>query len=111
VSRRAQRLAACQTWLDRYLGQQDPFNLDRQTVVLVDALVNGVFGASVRMQCSSRIEQWVTELEAQAGFVEEQRSQWEDAIKTKYPNQDFSKIILDCIKQFQVVIGNKSVSH
>ncbi|MGK5737103.1 hypothetical protein [Acinetobacter junii] len=91
VSRRAQRLAACQTWLDRYLGQQDPFNLDRQTVVLVDALVNGVFGASVRMQCSSRIEQWVTELEAQAGFVEEQRSQWEDAIKTKYPNQDFSK--------------------
>jgi hypothetical protein len=68
VSRRAQRLAACQTWLDRYLGQQDPFNLDRQTVVLVDALVNGVFGASVRMQCSSRIEQWVTELEAQAGL-------------------------------------------
>lgn len=91
VSRRAQRLAACQTWLDRYLGQQDPLNLDRQTVVLVDALVNGVFGASIRLQCSSRIEQWVSELEAQAGFVEEQRSQWEDAIKTKYPNHDYSK--------------------
>lgn len=91
VSRRAQRLAACQTWLDRYLGQQDPLNLDRQTVVLVDALVNGVFGASIRLQCSSRIEHWVAELEAQAGFVEEQRSQWEDAIKTKYPNDDFLK--------------------
>jgi len=91
VSRRAQRQAACQTWLDRYFGQQDPLHLDRQTVVLVDALVNGVFGASIRLQCSARIENWVAELEAQAGFVEEQRAQWEDAIKTKYPNQDFSK--------------------
>lgn len=89
IARRAQRENACQTWLDRYLGQQDPFSLDRQTVVLVDALVNGVFGASIRQHCSIGIEKWVDELESQAGFVEAQREQWKDAIKAKYPNQDY----------------------
>ncbi len=88
ICRRAARASACQTWLDRYLGMQDPMRLDRQTVVLVDALASGTFGPEVRNQCTSRIEEWIEELAQRAGFVEEQRQQWNMSLRSKIPNTD-----------------------
>ncbi len=88
IARRASRTAACSTWLDRYFGMQDPTKLDRQTVVLVDALASGVFGADVRSKCTARTEAWIDELSQRAGFVEEQRNQWNTALISKTPNLD-----------------------
>lgn len=88
LCRRAQRPEACRTWLDRYFGQQDPLQLDRQTVVLVDALASGVFGPDVRSHCSLRIEGWVDELSQRVGFIDEQRQQWNDALCSKMPTAD-----------------------
>lgn len=90
ISRRAGRGSACRTWLDRYFGMQDPKSLDRQTVVLIDALASGVFGAEVRLQCTQRVEAWVEELSAEAGFIETQRDQWRDGLLTKLPTEDRS---------------------
>jgi hypothetical protein len=86
ISRRASRGPACATWLDRYFGMQDPMKLDRQTVVLVDALASGVFGAEVRNKCTVRTEAWIEELSQRAGFVEEQRNQWIAGLRSKTPN-------------------------
>lgn len=86
ISRRAARTAACCTWLDRYLGIQDPTRLDRQTVVLIDALASGIFGPEVRGQCAQRIEGWIEELSQRSGFVEEQRQQWTVGLQSKIPN-------------------------
>jgi hypothetical protein len=88
VSRRAGRTSACGVWIDRYLGLQDPVSLDRQTVVLVDALASGVFGVEVRGGCSARIEGWIEELSQRAGFVDEQRKQWNRGLRSKIPNND-----------------------
>lgn len=85
ITRRTTRTAACRTWLDRYFGMQDPTRLDRQSVVLVDALASGVFGAEVRGQCAKRIEGWIEELGQRAGFVEEQRQQWNEGLRSKIP--------------------------
>jgi hypothetical protein len=85
ITRRAGRTAACSTWLDRYFGMQDPVRLDRQTVVLVDALASGVFGAEVQGACAGRIEGWIAELSDRAGFVDEQRQQWNRGLRSKVP--------------------------
>ncbi|MFL9898010.1 hypothetical protein PQR71_07555 [Paraburkholderia fungorum] len=90
VSRRAGRGSACRVWLDRYFGMQDPKSLDRQSVILVDALASGIFGGEVRLQCTRRIESWVEELAAEVGFVETQRQQWSDGLLTKLPDDDRS---------------------
>ncbi|MDO5652023.1 MAG: hypothetical protein Q4G13_07830 [Moraxella sp.] len=89
ISKRADRADACATWLARYLGQQDPKLLDRQTVVLIDALVSGVFGMGLRANCLTTVESWVDELKAQAGFVDIQHRQWKDAITSKHSNIDY----------------------
>ncbi|PJI53486.1 hypothetical protein CTI14_27700 [Methylobacterium radiotolerans] len=88
IARRAGRNELNRTWLDRYFGLQNPFKLDRQTVIMVDALANGVFGADVALHCSKRITDWIDELSAQAGFVEAQRTQWGRALLSKAPNDD-----------------------
>lgn len=88
IGRRAGRNELNRIWLDRYFGLQDPFKLDRQTVVMVDALANGVFGADVALHCSKRITDWIGELSAQAGFVEAQRNQWARALLSKAPDED-----------------------
>lgn len=88
IARRAGRSEANRTWLDRYFGLQNPFQLDRQTVVMVDAMANGVFTADTTQLCSKRITAWIEELSQQAGFAETQRSQWSDALRSKTPNED-----------------------
>lgn len=88
ISRRAGRSEANRTWLDRYFGLQNPHQLDRQTVVMVDAMANGVFNADTTQLCSKRITAWIEELSQQAGFAEVQRSQWSDALRSKTPHAD-----------------------
>ncbi|WP_315128301.1 hypothetical protein [Comamonas antarctica] len=88
IARRAGRIDANRTWLDRYFGLQNPYQLDRQTVVMIDAMANGVFGADVTMHCSKRVSAWIDELSQQAGFVEAQRVQWSKALVSKAPNTD-----------------------
>lgn len=88
IARRAGRNAVNQTWLDRYFGLQNPYKLDRQTVVMVDALANGVFGADVTLHCGKRISAWIDELSEQAGFIETQRAQWGKGLLSKTPTHD-----------------------
>ena len=88
IARRAGRNEVNRTWLDRYFGLQNPYKLNRQTVVMVDALANGVFGVDVTLHCGKRISSWIAELSEQAGFVEAQRVQWGKALLSKAPNKD-----------------------
>lgn len=90
VCRRAGRIAAAQQWMDRYMAQQNPMLLDRQTVVLIDAIAGGVFGLETAQGCLKRTAGWIDELSQRAGFVEEQRAQWVDALRSKMPNGDDS---------------------
>ncbi|UCV15099.1 hypothetical protein [Quatrionicoccus australiensis] len=88
ITRRSSRANGCRVWLDRYFGIQDPLKLDRQSVVLIDALASGVFGTEIRGLCAKRFETWIAELSQRVGFVEEQRKQWNDGLRSKIPTTD-----------------------
>ncbi len=88
IGRRAGRTQVCRQWLDRFFAMQDPARLDRQTVVLVDALASGVFGVEVRQSCSTRLASWVEELGQKADFVAEQRRAWGVALMSKTSSKD-----------------------
>lgn len=88
VTRRGARYKASREWLDRYLGLQDPHELEREVVILIDGFANGVFGPEARNKCGKQIEAWIEELSQKAGFVEEQREQWKQALKSKAERLD-----------------------
>lgn len=85
VCRRARRTDAATRWLGRYFQMQNPLSIDREVVVMLDGLANGVFGGSALTTCSNIIEQWLAELAEQAGFIDEQIKRWAAHLQVMTP--------------------------
>jgi hypothetical protein len=85
VCRRARRHTASARWLRRYFQIQNPFDMDREVVLMLDALANGVFGGAALAECSRVIEEWLGELEQQAGFLDGQRRRWGEKLDVMAP--------------------------
>jgi len=83
VTRRGSRYKASREWLDRYFALQDPHELEREIIILIDGFTNGIFGPEARAKCGRHIEAWIEELSQKVGFVEEQHKQWRDALEGK----------------------------
>lgn len=83
VARRAEKKAASLKWVQRYLAQQNEEDLNRESVVLLDAYASGLFGADSEGVVDKQIAEWIDNLSAQPGFLDKQRRQWADAINGK----------------------------
>src|SRR5699024_9043547 len=83
ICRRADRKKACLKWTQRYLANQDEENLDRKTIIILDAFASGLLGADSEGVISRQMNDWLDRLTEKPGFVEQQTRQWSDAINTK----------------------------
>lgn len=86
ICRRASRNAASLSWLQRYFAMQDPMDIERKMIVVLDAYANGMFGGDSRNLCAEQIGGWIAEMEEVVGFRETQVSRWENAISAKTPS-------------------------
>lgn len=87
ICRRASRNQACNTWLHRYFAMQDPMNIERKLIIVLDAYANGLFGADSHGLCATQIGDWIAEMEDTVGFRENQVARWETAIEGKVTNK------------------------
>lgn len=83
VCRRANRKNAALKWTQRYLANQDEENLDRETVIILDAFASGLLGSDSEGVVSKQMEIWLEHLSEKDGFTERQTQQWSDAINLK----------------------------
>lgn len=83
VCRRADRKSAALKWTQRYLANQDEENLDRKTVIILDAFASGLLGSDSEGLVSKQMGEWLEHLADKPGFVEQQTSQWSAAINLK----------------------------
>ena len=83
ICRRADRKEACLKWTQRYLANQDEENLDRKTIIVLDAFASGLFGADTEGVISRQMNEWLRHLEEKPGFTEKQTQQWSEAINLK----------------------------
>lgn len=83
ICRRAGRFNSCLVWLERYFSMQDPFNMERKMIVVLDAFTTGLFGPDSKGLCAEKIKYWIDELSAVPGFAEEQKAQWQLVLKGK----------------------------
>ena len=83
VCRRANRKQASLKWTQRYLENQDEANLNRNTVIILDAYASGLLGADSEGVISRQMDEWLDHLEDQPGFVDQQTKQWSEAINQK----------------------------
>lgn len=85
ICRRASRREASLIWLRRYFAMQDPMDIERKMIVVLDAYANGLFGGDSRNLCAQQIGGWIAEMEDIVGFREAQVKRWEAAIAAKTP--------------------------
>ena len=83
ICRRADLKEACLKWTQRYLANQDEENLDRKTIIVLDAFASGLFGADTEGVISRQMNEWLQHLEEKPGFTEKQTQQWSEAINLK----------------------------
>ena len=83
VCRRANRTNAALRWMECYFRLQEETNLERETIVILDAFAGGLFGADTEGVVSRQMEEWMDRLSTQDGFTERQKQQWTDAINLK----------------------------
>lgn len=83
ICRRADRKSACLKWTQRYLENQDEEDLDRKTVIILDAFASGLLGADSEGVISRQMTEWLDHLADKPGFIEQQTTQWSDAINLK----------------------------
>lgn len=83
ICRRADRKNASLKWTQRYLANQDEENLDRKSVIILDAFASGLLGSDSEGVVVKQIDEWMTRLSDKPGFVEQQTKQWSDAINLK----------------------------
>lgn len=83
ICRRADRKPSALKWTQRYLANQQADNLDRKTVIILDAFASGLLGADSEGVVAKQMGAWMDHLSAQPGFVERQTDQWSAAITAK----------------------------
>jgi len=83
ICRRAERKPSCLKWIQRYLANQDAERLDRKAVIILDAFASGLLGADSEGLVSKQLDEWITRLSDKVGFIEQQTTQWSEAINLK----------------------------
>lgn len=83
VCRRADRKQSGLKWTQRYLENQDEENLNRNTIIILDAYASGLLGSDSEGIISRQMADWLDHLAEKPGFVEKQTGQWADAILLK----------------------------
>ncbi len=76
VMRRLSRKEASLGWLERYFMHQNPYKLDREFIVVLEAITTGAFPPASRQLMMGQCKKWLDQLTGSEDFVQEQRSQW-----------------------------------
>jgi hypothetical protein len=98
LTRRLGRNEASLTWLERYFMHQNPQNLDREFVTVLEAVTTGVFHPASRTVMMKHVKNWLSQLTQSDRFINEQKNQWAKFFEAAKPPLRSDKYPL--LKQF-----------
>ena len=77
INLRFKRIQTSMNWLNRYLQNQDPTNLDKDFVTVLDLIASGTFGDAEKEIALNKIKQWFTRLASQPTIKDKAIEKWE----------------------------------
>lgn len=83
ICRRADRKNAALLWVSRYLENQDPEKLGRESMIVLDAYASGLFVGGTENIIATQLEGWLSLLSSRPGFLERQKDNWSVALKDR----------------------------
>jgi hypothetical protein len=90
VSRRYNRQVACRQWFDQYFREVNPMEVDRDMIMVIDGITNGVFPLSITSDFLDQSRKWKEDLASDVELKTEEREKWRDALfqRVEYPIMD-----------------------
>lgn len=76
ISNRLKRGDASFMWLSKYFENQNPLEMPQETLILVNAYTDGVFGPDSQGECMVQISNWLKYLSKQPKKVKELEERW-----------------------------------
>ncbi|PZX60055.1 hypothetical protein [Hydrotalea sandarakina] len=95
IMRRLKRMQASTKWLERCFMHQDPFNLEREFIIILEAVTMGLFLPSARQIMMSHIKNWLEIISQKENFIEEQKLQWVNFFASKAPIKENEYVLLE----------------
>ena len=86
ITRRTERIEASMQWLEYYFQAQDPFALEREVIILIDAFTNGVFVPGARKRCEQQMVRWMNDIQQMGG--PNYLGDWTEVFKQFIPSAD-----------------------
>lgn len=83
IMRRLGRNEACLQWMNRYFLHQNPHNLDREFIVILEAITTGVFQPASHQLMITNVKSWINQLTQTDNYIDKQKIQWTNFFKTK----------------------------
>ncbi len=88
ICRRNHRTATCYEWLARYFSTQDAARIDSDSMVYIDAYVNGIFGTDEKHLCDDFMARWMDQVRCSTpDFDDKQAKSWADYFQTYYADE------------------------
>jgi hypothetical protein len=95
VMRRLSRNEASLRWLERYFLHQNPHNLDREFIIILEAVTTGVFPPASRQLMMQNVKNWLDQLTQGDNFISEQKKQWVKFFEANGPLPDGNYPLLE----------------
>lgn len=88
LTRRINRVEAVLKWVERYFMHQNPHNLDREFIIILESVSTGVFPPASREIMVKHVKDWVEELSKTDDFIDIQKDNWITFFKSKRDTED-----------------------
>lgn len=85
IMRRLTRNEASLKWLERYFMHQNPHHLDREFIIILEAVTTGIFPPAARQMMMANVKDWLKQLTQGDNYINEQKSQWINFFEAKGP--------------------------
>ncbi|AKK72445.1 hypothetical protein OK18_07220 [Chryseobacterium gallinarum] len=95
IMRRLERNEACLQWMKRYFLHQDPHHLDREFIVILEAITTGVFQPASHQLMITHIKNWIEQLTQTDNYIDKQKIQWISFFKTQSSPSSKNYILLE----------------
>lgn len=87
ISNRLKRQDASFAWLSKFFETQNPLEMPQETLILVNAYTDGVFGPDSQGVCMQQISKWMENLSKQTEIVKDLEDRWIKKIKVMQGNE------------------------
>lgn len=81
IMRRLERNDSCLQWMNRYFLHQNPHNLDREFIVILEAITTGIFQPASHQLMMKNVKSWIQQLTQTDNYIDKQKAQWTDFFK------------------------------